>query len=366
MENKKLIIITGNLGSGGLERITSNIARRYSKKGWRVRILTLLDMADEPFVDIDESIEIVKFNKFSSRKLDKLSKILLINKWIKFIEDQFNDFVPSNVLCMTLKIASLALKAKKRTKLNFRIVLREISDPKSPSRSQLENHICFKIAKDIDGIIFQTEWEKKCYPKIMQDKGSVIPNPVSVNIVANRKNKTFVTMGRLCLEQKAQNVLIDAFYKFHQFYPEFKLEIYGEGPDKVKVTEMIKNYGLSDYIILCGARKDVHERISESFAFILTSVYEGLSNALVEAMLIGLPCISSDWPGVEDVIKHNTNGLIFPRGNAEKLCECMKYLVENQYETNTMAENGKNQKEYYSFENVFPKYEKIIEGEKYE
>lgn len=80
-----------------------------------------------------------------------------------------------------------------------------------------------------------------------------------------------------------------------------------------------------------GFRNDVHEKIADATMFVMSSDYEGLSNALLEAMAMGLPCISTDSPpgGARMVIRNGQNGLLVPVGNKEKLMEAMDSIAAN-------------------------------------
>jgi glycosyltransferase involved in cell wall biosynthesis len=358
-----LLIITGNMGSGGLERVTANVANEYAKMGWNVKILSLLDPKQKVFVSLHNNVELSFFDGFYKKRFPtKLGKIFLTKKWISFIKKEIGLFKPDNVLCMTLKICALTCIACKRKK-DVRIVMREISDPKSKDRSQFENMLCFRICKRVDHIIFQTNWEKSCYPKYLRDKGSVVPNPAEVKTVAVSPLNKIVTMGRLCISQKSQDVLLDAFSIFIKSRPSFTLEIYGEGPDKQKIENMIIEKGLEKNAFLKGAVKTVHESIKDAMIFVLPSEYEGLSNALIESMIMGLPCISSDWHGVEDLIEHKQNGLLFQRGDFKQLASEMLLLSEDFVLRKTLIENSAPLKERLSFANIFPLYRRAIEGD---
>ena len=178
--NKTILIVTGGLGSGGLERITTNIANIYASKGWVVIISCLLDETGTSFYHLDESIQLSFYyqSKYYVKKNRHFSKIV---KWIKYLKSLKKQFNPDVVLAMTLRICSLCILSLKTN--NNRIVLREISDPKSKARSKVSNFINFIICSRVSSVIFQTNWEKECYPKYLQKKGYVIPNPISVSCV---------------------------------------------------------------------------------------------------------------------------------------------------------------------------------------
>ena len=358
---KNMFIVTGSLGNGGIEKVTSRIANYYIEKGYKVTICCLFGGEDRIFVPLNEKIEVLFFN---GAKENSKAKILMAGKWITFLRDAFKERNPDYVLAMTLKIGALCVLA--RRKMNIRISFRETCDPKTKVRSATFDRILCLICKKIDGIIFQTEWEKSCYPEYMQNKGRVIPNPVSVDVLweYNPENKNIVTMGRLDNIQKRHDILIEAFNIFTKKNPGYNLVLYGEGPDKEYDEKLVKKYGLEDSVIFAGAKKGIHSLIRDANMFVMTSDFEGLSNALAEAMVMGIPCISSDWPGCSEVINHKVNGYIYTRQNADELASYMDDLANNTQKRLSFSSEAQKLKAHFDPETVIDEYAKIIEGKR--
>lgn len=130
---------------------------------------------------------------------------------------------------------------------------------------------------------------------------------------------------------------------------------------KNNLQSLIENYNLSDKVKLCGNVSDLHKRISESTAFILTSEYEGLSNALIEAMMLGLPCITTDYSGADEIIKDNINGIIVPRNNIYSLSKAIISLLENEELRENFSKNSLEMAKNYKKEIILKEWEKVIE-----
>ena len=90
--------------------------------------------------------------------------------------------------------------------------------------------------------------------------------------------------------------MIDAFNRISDDYSELKLKIFGTGPLKDELQKKIDNMGLSERVFLCGPTNDIPSVLQKARLFILSSDYEGMPNALMEAMAVGVPCISTDCP----------------------------------------------------------------------
>lgn len=120
-------------------------------------------------------------------------------------------------------------------------------------------------------------------------------------------------MGRFN-PQKNYKLLIDAFAQFSKSYPDYTLEIYGDGALRQTMEKYIAKIGLTEKIILCGFCKNVHERIKDAGMYVMSSDFEGLSNAMLEAMALGLPVISTDHPpgGARAYITSYENGILTP------------------------------------------------------
>ena len=127
---------------------------------------------------------------------------------------------------------------------------------------------------------------------------------------------------------------------------------------------MAKTLGIEDRVIFEGFRNDVHEKIADATMFVMSSDYEGLSNALLEAMAMGLPCISTDSPpgGARMVIKNGQNGLLVPVGNKEKLMEAMDSIAANAEMAEKMGRNAAEMRDLLSEERICSQWEKLIKA----
>ena len=126
--------------------------------------------------------------------------------------------------------------------------------------------------------------------------------------------------------------MIEAFAEVHQRHPEYRLVIYGEGPERKLLEELVKRLGLQELCQLPGATNEVLEKIYSVSLFVLPSDFEGMPNALMEAMSLGLPCISTDCPcgGPRELIRDGENGLLVPVGDKAALVTAMEKLINDR------------------------------------
>ena len=218
---------------------------------------------------------------------------------------------------------------------NIPIIYSERNDPNKTNQSKI-NKLFRKIVEfGATHIVFQTEGAKQCYSKKVQRKSSIILNPVELSRIPERKKEDInyseiVTVARL-EPQKNQELLIDAFNLVCKKHQDIVLKIYGEGSLKNKLQNKIHELGLNDKVLLMGAKQDVLEWIKVYYCFVLTSDFEGLPNSLIEAMSMGIPCISTDCsPGGARQLLGDDRGLIVPCGDKERLAEAINMYLEQK------------------------------------
>lgn len=187
------------------------------------------------------------------------------------------------------------------------------------------------IYKRCRAVVVLTNTDKRFFTKYL-DKVYVIPNPISL---ANRKyseslDGRIISVGRLERE-KGYDVLIRVFSQIHKKYPNWILDIYGEGTLKEELQNLIVHEGLIGLVNLRGVTDQVLEEMRHSSFFVSSSRFEGFSMVLVEAMSQGLPCVSFNCPnGPADIIINEDNGILVPNQDENALCKGMERLIEDR------------------------------------
>lgn len=191
--------------------------------------------------------------------------------------------------------------------------------------------------------VFQTEGAQDYYPKRVRDRSTVIPNPVIPigEAIGKRKpEKRIVSLGRLEQKQKRQDILIRAYQMLPEELHDYKLEFWGDGEDREKLESLVRE---KDNIHFCGATDDVLSVLKDAALFVLSSDYEGIPNALIEAMSFGIPCISTDCSpgGARMLIESGKNGIIVPINNPSALCNAIAFMLMNPSSAEEMGKEGK-------------------------
>lgn len=163
----------------------------------------------------------------------------------------------------------------------------------------------------------------------------VIPNIVdteSFNInhkVLNKDAFKFITVGSL-IERKGIDLLIDAFNMAFQENKKVRLYIYGDGPERKTLENMIQQYGLGDQVFIMGLkdRKEIAKQMSNSQCFVLPSKLETFGVVFIEAMAMGLPVIATSCGGPEDFVT-DQNGMLIPKNNIDSLVRALKEMYHS-------------------------------------
>ncbi len=186
--------------------------------------------------------------------------------------------------------------------------------------------------KSANGYVFQTEYARDYYKKNgIKGINTIIYNPVSnkvKNISKRKQDGVIITACRL-EPQKNIPLLIKSFSRICDKFPDSTLDIYGEGSEFSSLQKMIFELKLEDRICLRGRTDKVIEKMAEASIFVLSSDYEGMPNALIEAMCVGTACIATDAPtyGCRELITDGVNGYICPVNDADVMSKCIEKLL---------------------------------------
>ncbi len=318
-EVKKLAIIVDSLVRGGAERVSIYLASYFKCHGWDCDIIT--------FVKRNNEYELPKNIKRYVACENGTNIVCRIKK----LREKINESNPDIGLIMGTPLCTYAIPALSRLKIPF--VVSERNAPAFFAGNKLNIKIARLMMKKADGFVFQTNDSKNFYDKILGGRGVVIPNPLNKNIseaYLGTRNKSISAVGRL-IKQKNHKLLLSAFTEIHKSYSDYFLDIYGEGTLEFELKKMCIELNISEFVRFHGNVTDVTERIKKSAMFVMSSDFEGMPNALIEAMAVGLPCISTDCPcgGPRDLIENNVNGLLVKVNNINEMLSAIKYYIEN-------------------------------------
>lgn len=346
----KIVFVTATLTSGGSERVISLLANAFCTKGHEVDIVCLNKHI--VYYPIDAKVTI----HFAEEEIKSTSLPKKIRWFRNYIKDTKPDVVipfMEAVYCVTL----LALIG-----VNVPIISSERIDPR---RSPFVRNILRRVFLPLTThLVVQTQDIKDFYPSFIKKKTTVIYNPVTEKVFSLpevEKKNMIISVGRL-YRQKNQQTLIKAFKMVADEFPSYKLVIYGEGPLREELEKLVNDLDLNERVLLPGVTDNVINKLNESKLFCLSSNYEGMSNALIEAICVGLPVITTKVAGTEELIKEGTNGDVVEIGNIEAMAKAMRNMLSDEEKMKIYGRANKNMANIFKTYTIVEQWEKTIEN----
>jgi glycosyltransferase involved in cell wall biosynthesis len=356
MHKKTLMFYINAIHDGGAERVIIQLAHHFAEVGYRsILVTSFVDINEYPVPDNVERISIEQEQIMQSKLKRNVSRIVALRKLCK-------KYKPAALISFMAEPNFRALVAT--VGLPVKNIVSVRNDPNREYGGNLGGFVGKHMIPHADGCVFQTEEAKGWFPKDFQKKSAVIMNDVDKVFFETERigGSHIVTLGRLSL-QKNQKLLINAYSKIAQKYPETDLLIYGIGALKDELEEQIRALGLNNRVQLMGLTNDAPTILSNAGYFLLSSDYEGMPNALMEALAVGVPCISTDCPcgGPRMLINNGKNGLLIPVGDENKLVEALECVLSNKEYAERLGKNAKNEAYKYRTEKVFEQWKNYIE-----
>ena len=342
---RSIYFVTNGLSGGGAERVMSLIANELDNKGYVVSFIMLKKYPEAYHLNSG----IKKYYKKSEKPKDLLGDIAFIKSFARNEENAvFVSFFTRQSLCTI--IAALGT--------NNSVVVSERNDPQITVSSKLENCIrsLLYASKKCKCIVFQTNGAKKYFNDKIQNKGIIILNPIKSDLPLHdpeKQEKKIVAVGRLN-KQKNYPLLLQSFAEFEKQVDGYKLHIYGKGDLENDLKELSRKLKIDKDVVFEGFCKDVHSEIVNATMFVMSSDYEGLSNALLVAMAMGLPCICTDSTpgGARMVIDDGRSGLLVPIRDVKSLSDAMVKISQNKEYASKLGSKAREIRERTCEENI--------------
>ncbi len=358
----RIIFLLASLGSGGAERVVSLLANKMCENGHDVQIICL--KFNDVYYQIDKKVKIVKAKEHTQNRLTELF-------WLRhyLLKEKPDVVIPftEGVYCFTI----LSLLGTK-----IPIIASERLDPAAMSlpRKMLKR----LLLPYADWLVVQTESIKAYFPKSIQKKTSVIYNPVNDEVFENprmdsrvqssnaassvqsSKQNRIISVARL-YPQKNQKMMIEAFAKIADEFPDWQLVIFGEGPLRAELESLVFSFKLEGRVLLPGRTEHVIEELRKSKIFCLSSDYEGMSNSMIEAICVGLPVISTKVSGTEELIHDGYNGVLVNIGDVDEMSHAFRQLIDDVDLRERISNKCYSVASLFAIDVIFNQWRELIE-----
>ena len=369
---KKVTILALHLGYGGIERAITDLANSLVEN-YSVEIVSTYKVYDEPVNRLDRRIKVNYLTDLKPNKKEfkmALKKFRLISafkegiksvKILKLKKELMIEFIKncqSDVIISTRDIHNEWLGKYARDG-----VLKIGWEHNHHHGNERYAKKIIESCKNLDYFVLVSKDLANYYKTRVNPKCVYIPNLVSkVDITSDLKSPNLVSVGRLSKE-KGFIDLIDVFALVHMTYPDWKLNLIGDGEEKDKIVSKIHKYGLEDSIIMHGflEKEKVGKILSNSSIYLMTSFTESFGIVLLEAFSYGVPCVAFDSAeGANEIISNNWDGYLIKNRDIDEMAKRVCHLIGNYSRRFIMGQNAIKKANKYSLEEVREKWIKII------
>jgi GalNAc-alpha-(1->4)-GalNAc-alpha-(1->3)-diNAcBac-PP-undecaprenol alpha-1,4-N-acetyl-D-galactosaminyltransferase len=353
MKNKLALVIPSMKNSGGMERAISQLANYFSiREDVEVHLIILLK--GEIFFPLSNKVIVHQSNLYSS----DFNRLSLTIKALLFLQKKIYSIKPTSVLSYGEKYNIFVLFS-----LFFSDESIFISDRCSPYNPISKFHSILRpfLYRKAKGIICQTEIAKSVlFSKVNHQNIFVIPNAIKIFHKPQmvKKENIIINVGRL-VKLKQQDKLIRYFAEINNL--NWKLIIVGEGILESQYKNLTKELGVESKVEFVNSTSMIGDLFAKSKIFAFTSNSEGFPNALGEAMLYPIACISYDCiAGPSEMIKDGINGFLVPMNNDNEYKEKLKCLMDSELLRDKFEEEAMKLRPIYSDDYIGSRYLQIL------
>lgn len=346
----KMVFVGYLHGFGGAEKQIIMLANEMVERGHDVFLLSLV--AGNICYDMDKR---VKHRFIQDKKMlggAIFSRYLLLLKQLKEIKPD---------ITINFWFQSAYLEALMPRGITGKVIYCERSDPGDKQFSGVLRIIRTITMPLMSGFVFQSKGAQNFFNRRIVKKSVIIPNAVILKESSYEhppKKDLIINVGRLSA-QKNQSLLIQAFSSITKEFPNYKLEIFGEGELKNQLDLQIKSLKMTEYIEIKKPTLEIQKIMRTARLFVLSSDYEGMPNTLLEAMALGTPCISTDCKpgGAREIINNGENGFIVERRNVEQLTKAIEKVLINPELQQQFIKKGLRKMENFEPRIIYDKWE---------
>lgn len=334
----KVCYIIGQLAIGGAEKQLYELVKGIDKK---IFLPIVISLSQNGFWSIEIQklgIEVIELERRKNKEIKRLLHLIKLLWQIK------PDIVHTYLFSANSYGRVAAILNKSPVIISSERNLPEIGKDKTTYQVYIDKVLSFfsdaiicnsKIAADV--LVKVHKYDKK--------KIFIVHNGISIvssNISYKEKHEFIIgTVCRLS-PQKNLKMFLNMAKSLTYYKNNLKFMIVGDGPMKQELVDYSIKLGIGDKVNFCGEQKNIHTFLEKMNLFVLTSLYEGLSNSIMEAMLYGIPVVATDVGGNRELISDGETGFLCPPDDIDDLVKKVMYIIDNPQEAQRIGENGRN------------------------
>jgi glycosyltransferase involved in cell wall biosynthesis len=378
LQAKKLLLFNTNLARGGAERQIVHLARCLDRSRWAISILLLHGGEEGYLADVPEDVQVITLS--ASGPKPRLGKVFwAIQQAIgvrRFLRDHPCDVVLTFLWFPTL-LCALALPARGR---KTRLVWSVQSDLAADCRQKPLGWLRWFVVKrwvlpKVDRFIAISSGVRKAIETMVSPaaKLSLVHNAVDIRLAERMKvarctppkqpdRLRILAVGRL-VPQKGYEDLLVAFAETVRKLPrEAELFILGEGPERARLQALMVKLRVDEHVRLVGTVGNTYAWMNTADLFVMPSRWEPFGIALVEAMALGLPVISTATDGARDIVESGIDGLLVPIGEPDSLAQAILHLARSAEARAALGRRAFEKAKRFDVSVVVPRYDDVLQS----
>lgn len=379
MPLKKIYITSLHLMHGGVQFIVTQSANAFVECGYDVTILCTYNLG-KPAFDVDPRVTIEYLTEYvpnreafkSALKSMKVHKIVsegwtaarILRAKKKVLMDAFRSISEGIIISTRNEDSVLLAKYGHKDVLKIAQIHHDVLPGDKVSRVIRNRY------EGIDVLAVLTDEVKKEMEESILKKDTTVQCVTMENFIvplgmdgSSEREKTIISVGRLH-KDKGYPRLLRIFKDVHKRFPDWKLQIVGDGLLREELESLVRSYGLDTHVEFTGFldNREMRKRMLEASVFAMTSIHEGFGIVLVEAMDSGLPVISFDVRvGPRSIITHGVNGYLVKDEDYEAYADCLSKLMEEEALRNSFADEAKKRARDFYKSHIIEKWIRIFE-----
>ena len=375
---KKVSILSLHLGYGGIEKCVVTLANTLCSK-YEVEIAVCYKLYDKPAFNIDERVKIKYLNKDLKPNINEFRKYLKCKRFIKVFEEGIKGLrgLYRRKKTMVEYIMNSDSDVIISTRDIFNYWVGTYAPKKALKIGWEHNHFhenykyannVSRSARKLDYLVLVSSELQKFYSKeLANTKCMCIYIPNSIETIPDKKSelteKRLISVGRLSKE-KGYIDLLKLYKKLIKDYPDWKLDIVGDGVERENLEEFISKNNLEEKVTLHGfqGKEYIDKLLNKSSIYIMTSLTESFGIVLIEAMSHGVPCIAYDSAeGAKEIINSGENGYLIKNRNMEAMITKIEDLIRNKEERIRIGKQARDSVKKYTSDIVLEEWLTLIE-----
>lgn len=373
----RITIVIAGLGGGGAERVAVNLANAWSIRGYTSTLLTISQNAIPPAYKVDDGVDLRDIGWPRRTREYELNARAAAPIMRGFYANDANILTIDLPMLAALRFAILktepdvvvsfitqtnvrALAALYESKVP--VIVNEVSDARrlyirdwTRLRERFYDHAAHLVAPDP----LIAEWFTA-----RGVRATSIHNPLEhpvTPILTNRPSrKRVITLSRMSSEKRVEWI-VRAFAAVAERYPDWDLEIYGNGPQRNFLEHLAEDLAPPGRIRICGFSREAFHVLAGADIYVSASWIEGFGNSIWEALACGVPVIAIDaGPSIARLVRHEVDGLVVRDNSVQGLTVALERLMKNESERKTFASNAPKVVERFSMQAALQQWDELL------